>query len=254
MITGASGGIGAEIARQCAEMGANLFLFARSIDKLEKLKTDLQNQFHVKVHIYQLDVSDLEALNETFSEVLAEMDQVDILVNNAGFGIFNTVLEATLDEMKAMFEVNVFGLMAATKMVLPKMVEQRSGHIINIASQAGKLATPKSSIYSSSKHAVLGFTNSLRMEVKDANIFVTAVNPGPIRTNFFSIADRDGNYMKNLSRWILDPEYVAKHVVGAMITPKREINLPRWMGAGTQLYQLMPSFVERVAKNAFFKK
>lgn len=254
LITGASGGIGAEIAKQCAEKGANLYLFARSLHKLEEIREDLQKRFGVQVRVYQLDVSDTEAVSRVFSKALKEIEHVDVLVNNAGFGIFNSVIDATLDEMKAMFEVNVFGLMAVTKMVLPKLIEQEFGHIINVASQAGKLATPKSSIYSASKHAVLGFTNSLRMEVKSANVFVTAVNPGPIRTNFFSIADKEGNYLENLGRWILEPEYVARHVVKAIETPKREINLPRWMGAGTTLYHLMPRFVELVARNAFFKK
>lgn len=253
-ITGASGGIGEEIARQCAEKGANLVLFARSIHKLVEIQTDLQRQFNVKVLVFQLDVANMEEVKATFSTALMEMGWVDILVNNAGFGIFKMVEDASLEEMKAMFEVNVFGLMAATKMVLPKMIEQGSGHIVNIASQAGKIATPKSSIYSASKHAVLGFTNGLRMEVKDANIHVTAVNPGPIHTNFFAIADAEGNYLKNLGRWILQPEYVAKKIVQAMIIPKREINLPRLMGIGATLYQLMPHFVERVARKAFFKK
>ena len=105
--------------------------------------------------------------------------------------------------------------------------ESKSGHIINIASQAGKIATPKSSVYSATKHAVLGYTNSLRMELSDFQIKVTAVNPGPIGTDFFTIADESGTYAKSVQRYILKPEYVAKKVVDAMLTSTREINLPR---------------------------
>lgn len=134
------------------------------------------------------------------------------------------------------------------------MKNRRSGHIINIASQAGKIATPKSSVYAATKHAVLGFTDSLRMEAEQHGIFVTAVNPGPIRTNFFHIADQSGEYVKNVERWMLSPEKVAKRVVSIMMTPTREVNMPRWMNIGSQLYRLFPSVVEKVGKRAFFKK
>lgn len=156
--------------------------------------------------------------------------------------------------MKGMFNVNVIGLMVCTRMVLPKMREQRSGHIINIASQAGKIATPKSSVYAATKHAVLGYTNSLRMELADYNVYVTAVNPGPIATNFFQIADEKGTYVKNVKRIMLQPEYVAKKVVDKIFTPAREINLPRWMNAGSIIYTLFPRLFERLGKKAFNQK
>lgn len=125
---------------------------------------------------------------------------------------------------------------------------------MNIASQAGKIATPKSSIYSATKHAVLGYTNSLRMELSDQRIFVTAVNPGPIETNFFTIADEKGTYVKNVKKFMLKPEYVAKKVVDAMLTPTREINLPRWMNTGSVVYALFPRLFERLGKRMFNKK
>jgi uncharacterized protein len=150
--------------------------------------------------------------------------------------------------------VNVYGLVASTKMVLPAMMQRKKGHIINIASQAAKISTPKSSLYAATKHAVLGFTNSLRLEVKEHNIYVTSVNPGPMKTEFFTIADKEGNYIKNVGRWMLDPNKVAKIIVDSMLTSRREINLPGWMNAGSTLYQLMPKLVELLAGKAFFKK
>lgn len=157
IITGASGGIGAQMAALCAERGANLVLLARNLEKLNALKADLQSRFSVDIFVHKLDVSDTDEVSAVFSEILARIGQVDILVNNAGFGIFREAHEAKIEEIKGMFEVNVVGLMACTSMVLPVMRKQRSGHIINIASQAGKIATPKSSIYSATKHAVLGY-------------------------------------------------------------------------------------------------
>jgi uncharacterized protein len=254
VITGASGGIGAEIAKICAGQGANLVLLARRLDKLQLLQKDLQQQYQVQVDIVQLDVSNTDRVKEVFTNIFETIGQVDILVNNAGFGVFREAHEATIDEIKGMFNVNVIGLMACTSMVLPKMRERCFGHIINIASQAGKIATPKSSVYSATKHAVLGYTNSLRMELADSNVYVTSVNPGPIATNFFTIADEKGTYVKNIQKFMLQPEYVAQKVVAAMLTKTREINLPRWMNMGSVIYVLFPRLFERVGRRAFNKK
>ena len=254
IITGASSGIGAEMASLCAESGANLVLLARNIEKLNQLKRDLERRFEVKVTVYKLDVSSTDEVQAIFSNVLNELSHVDVLVNNAGFGVFKAASEASLDEIKGMFAVNVIGLMACTAMVLPKMQEQGNGHIINIASQAGKIATPKSSAYAATKHAVLGYTNSLRMELLKDNIYVTAVNPGPIETNFFTIADEKGTYVKNVQKYMLKPDAVAKKVVDSMLTPTREINLPRWMNAGSIIYALFPRLFERLGRRMFEKK
>ncbi|MBT2686994.1 SDR family oxidoreductase [Bacillus sp. ISL-47] len=254
IITGASGGIGAQMAALCAERGANLVLLARNLEKLNALKADLRSRFSVDIHVHKLDVSNSDEVSAVFSEILAQLGHVDILVNNAGYGIFREAHEAKIEEIKGMFDVNVVGLMACTSMVLPAMRQQKNGHIINIASQAGKIATPKSSVYSATKHAVLGYTNSLRMELADSNVFVTAVNPGPIETNFFNIADEKGTYVKNVQRYMLKPEYVALKVVNAMLTPVREINLPRWMNAGSIVYTLFPRLFEKIGKRAFNQK
>jgi short-subunit dehydrogenase len=254
VITGASGGIGAEIAKLCAASEANLVLLARRVDKLEQLQTMLQQNHQVKVDVFQLDVSDTEKVKVVFEQIFEKIGQIDILVNNAGFGVFREAHEASMDEIKGMFNVNVVGLMACTGMVLPKMRARRFGHIINIASQAGKLATPKSSVYSATKHAVLGYTNSLRMELADYNVHVTSVNPGPIATNFFTIADEQGTYVKNVQRFMLQPEYVAQKVVNCMLTNTREINLPRWMNMGSVVYVLFPRLFERIGKRMLHSK
>ncbi|SFA97403.1 MULTISPECIES: SDR family oxidoreductase [unclassified Bacillus (in: firmicutes)] len=254
VITGASGGIGAEIARLCAEQGANLVLLARSHDKLMHLKKELENKHPIQVSVYQLDVSNSADVKAVFTRIFEEIGTVDVLVNNAGFGIFREAHEASIEEITGMFNVNVVGLMACTGMVLPHMRARRSGHIINIASQAGKIATPKSSVYSATKHAVLGYTNSLRMELADYHVHVTSVNPGPIATNFFEIADEKGTYVKNVQKFMLQPEYVAKKVVESMFTKTREINLPRWMNMGSVIYVLFPRLFERLGKKAFNKK
>lgn len=254
VITGASGGIGKEIAIQSAQRGARLVLLARSLDKLQTLKADLNSQFGVDVFVYKLDVSDTEQVEKVFADIFVQVGEVDVLVNNAGFGTFKEVLDTELEETKAMFAVNVIGLMACTKFVLPHMKRKQAGHIINIASQAGKMATPKSTLYSSTKFAVLGYSNALRLELMADRIHVTTVNPGPIETNFFNIADESGTYVKNIKKFMLKPEDVAGKIVGAMLTNKREINLPGWMDLAGKWYTLFPKITETLGKKAFFKK
>lgn len=254
VITGASSGIGEKIAQKVAEMGARPILLARSKEKLREICEKINQGTSANCIYFQLDVSDYEQVQTVFRKIHQEVGYIDILLNNAGFGVFDSFHEADFEDIEKMFEVNVLGLMACTKEVLPLMIERNTGHIINIASQAGKLATPKSSGYSATKHAVLGFTNSLRMEFAKTNIFVSAVNPGPIETNFFNIADKSGNYVKNVKKFMLKSDDVAEKVIKLMIYPKRELNLPRWMGIGSVLYNLFPGIAEKVAGKMFDKK
>lgn len=254
VITGASSGIGEKVALMIAEMGARPILLARTIGKLEEISEEVNRKYAVGCIYFQLDVSDFEQVKSVFQKILHEAGHIDILLNNAGFGIFESFYEANFEDIEKMFEVNVLGLMACTKQVLPAMLERNAGHIINIASQAGKLATPKSSGYSATKHAVLGFTNSLRMELLKTNISVSAVNPGPIETNFFNTADKSGNYVKNVKKLMLKSDYVAEQIIKLMISPKRELNLPRWMNLGSVLYNLFPKVAEKLTGNMFDKK
>lgn len=253
VITGASSGIGLVIAQDVAKRGDVPILVARSTEKLKKLSEDILETTGVLAPYFTLDISDSNAVTKVFDQILSEY-QIDVLINNAGYGVFDTLVDAQMEDIVGMFGVNVLGLIACTKAVLPSMLERNKGHIINIASQAGKLATPKSSIYSATKHAVLGMTNSLRMELKSTNIHVSAVNPGPVKTAFFDKADQTGSYTKNVEKYMLDASYVSKKVIGLVDRPKREINLPHWMGAGTTLYHLFPKTFEKLARKMLDQK
>ncbi|KUP07493.1 oxidoreductase [Bacillus coahuilensis m2-6] len=251
VITGASGGIGAEMALLCAKSGANVAIMARNKEKLQEIKRKMGDK--TQVLVYQLDVSDTNQVEQVFSKVLTEWTHVDVLINNAGYGIFAHADEAKMEDVSGMFSVNVLGLIACTKAVLPSMKKEKKVRLLIIASVAGKLSTPKSTAYSSTKHAVLGFTNGLRMELAPYGIKLMAVNPGPIQTNFFDVADESGEYVKNIKRFMLDPQTVAKSVVNKLLTNTREITLPRWMGAGAFFYSLMPGVVEKLGGRAFNK-
>ncbi|WP_100331488.1 SDR family NAD(P)-dependent oxidoreductase [Bacillus xiapuensis] len=255
IITGASSGLGREMAKQAVAEGARVVLLARRIKRLDKLKEALEKDYPGSdVRTYRVDISRRADVENRFAEILADINEVDVLINNAGFGVFDEAHEAKWEDIETMFQVNVLGLISCTQMVLPYMKARKSGHIINIASQAGKMATPKSSVYAATKHAVLGYTNSLRMEAARDGIYVTAVNPGPIATDFLTIADRSGSYAKRVARWLLQPEKVAAAVIHAIGTDKREINLPKLMNAGSLIYALFPRTVERIGRKAFFKK
>ncbi|GAB6256079.1 SDR family NAD(P)-dependent oxidoreductase [Peribacillus sp. N1] len=254
VITGASGGIGKEVAIQSAKQGGRLVLLARSMDKLLQLRNELITRYGIDAYAYKLDVADTDQVANVFNDIHAQIGEVDVLVNNAGFGTFKEAQDTELNETKAMFAVNVIGLMACTKQVLPYMKQRKSGHIINIASQAGKIATPKSTLYSSTKFAVLGYSNALRLELMEDHVFVTTVNPGPIETNFFNIADESGTYLKNVEKFMLKPGDVAAKIVAAMLTNKREINLPGWMNFAGKWYNMFPKITETLGKKAFFKK
>jgi len=253
-ITGASSGIGEHVAYEVAKRGGTPILLARSKDKLAQIAGEIESTYSVPCYYDRLDVSDISAIEEAFMKIEDTHGTIDVLVNNAGFGVFQNVEDIDLDEMVQMFAVNVFGLIACTKFVYSLMIKRGEGHIINIASQAGKIATPKSSVYAATKHAVLGFTNSLRMEAAQYGVYVTAVNPGPVKTSFFQRADTSGAYEENVKKIMLDAEYVARRAVDIMLTPTREVNVPGWMNIGSKLYQLFPGIIERVGNKAFFKK
>ncbi|WP_068672645.1 SDR family oxidoreductase [Oceanobacillus sp. Castelsardo] len=254
VITGASSGIGEKIAIKTAEKGAHPVLLARSEMKLKAIAEKIKTETSVQPFYFKLDVSDRKEVERVFVEIYRTIGNIDVLINNAGFGVFDAFHVANLDDMEKMFQVNVIGLMNCTKQVIPNMIDRNTGHIVNIASQAGKLATPKTSGYAATKHAVLGFTNSLRLELTKTNIHVSAVNPGPIETNFFESADQSGTYVNNVKKYMLQSDVVAEKIVHLMERPKRELNIPYWMNLGSNLYNMFPRLADKLAGPFLNKK
>ncbi|MBP0724351.1 SDR family oxidoreductase [Bacillus sp. RG28] len=240
VITGASSGLGSELAFQAAEKGANLALLARREEELKRLKERLVEQFPIKCHYFVVDITNEHKLREVFLQIEDQFNGIDVLINNAGYGVFETVEQTSLDEMKKMFEVNVFGLISCSKFSIPSMRLKGKGHIINIASMAGKVATSKAAAYASTKHAVLGFSNALRQELINDHIFVTNINPGPMDTPFFEIADDSGSYAKSVRKIMLDPQKVAGKVISLIGKNVFDVDLPWWMGTGSKLMALFP--------------
>jgi short-subunit dehydrogenase len=250
VITGASSGIGAWIAQELSRLGAIVILLARSGDKLRQTIELMQG----KHEFYITDVTSTEQVFTVIDRVIATYGRIDIMINNAGYGVFEALTEATLETIEGMMNVNYLGTVRCTKAVLPYMLKAGSGQIVNIASLAGKIGTAKSSGYSASKHAVLGFTNSLRQELNGTGISVTAVNPGPVNTPFFEQADPTGSYVHKVKRFLLEPEEVGQAVIQAIIKRKLEVNIPLTFGWAAKLMQLFPGISHKAAGKILNKK
>jgi short-subunit dehydrogenase len=184
LITGASGGIGYELALLFARDGFDCILVARSQDKLRELAARLEGEHRVKTLVIARDLSRASAVDEIFEEVTAASMQVDVLINNAGFPVFGPFVETDLRTELEMLQVNVVALTALTKLFLTGMVQRRTGRILNLASTAAFLPGPLMAVYYASKAYVLSFSQALASELRGTGITVTALCPGPTRTGF----------------------------------------------------------------------
>lgn len=254
LVTGASGGLGEQICYQAAKKGAIVIACARRYEVLKTVTERCQQLSGQPAYPYQLNVADYDSVERVVSSVTEKFGTIDVLVNNAGFGIFEEFLDFDLNQSKKMFEVNVLGMMTLTQKFAVGMVDKGQGHIINIASMAGKMATAKSTVYSATKFAVLGFSNALRLELKPLGVHVTVVNPGPIATDFFSKADASGDYLEKIDAIVLQPDKLAKKIVATIEHPKREINQPYVMELAARCYTLFPHVGDFLAGSIFNKK
>ncbi len=181
IITGASSGIGKATAIQLLREGFTVYAMARRVELMEDLKA-------LGAKVFKLDVTSDFSMEEAINIVIKESGRIDGLVNNAGYGSYGALEEVSLDEARRQFEVNVFGLARMSQLVIPVMRQQKSGTIINITSIGGKIYMPFGSWYHSTKHAVEGLSDCLRLELEPFGIKVVMVEPGPIKTEWDSIA------------------------------------------------------------------
>lgn len=245
VITGASGGVAEEmIKRLPSEDG--LVLLGRSQTKLEEMYRHVSNKTCIG-----LDITDNKALESIVDQIYLQYGRIDILVNNAGFGEFKSYDHYDFASIEEMFDVNTLATIHFSRLVGKRMAEERHGHIINIASMAGLIASAKSTIYSATKFAVIGFSNALRLELADHKVYVTTVNPGPIATSFFDKADPTGEYLKSVERFSLKPEVVAKRIIRIMGKNKRELNMPLALAMAHKCYTVFPKLSDFLARKVF---
>lgn len=184
LITGASNGIGLELAKIHASKGGDLVLVARNKFKLDEIKIELEKQFKISVYTIGKDLSLTNAAQEIYDETNKENIQVDYLINNAGFGDFGMFAETDWNKELQMINLNITSLTHFTKLYLQDMVKRRSGKIMNVASTAAFQSGPTMSVYCATKAYVLSFTEAISNEVIDKGITVTALCPGATETGF----------------------------------------------------------------------
>jgi short-subunit dehydrogenase len=256
LITGASSGFGMDAARLFAYEGCNVVLAARRIDRLQELAERIQKDGGEAL-VVPVDVADREDIGIMVKTVLELYKRIDILFNNAGFGSL-----AWLDNMSSerdiymQIAVNLLGLIHVTHVVLPGMLERRSGHIINMSSVAGWIAPPTYTIYSASKFGVRAFTDALRREVQPFGVDVSGIYPGPAKTEF---GQHSGNHpMKKsvLRRFFpsMTSEEVAVRVVELAKHPRRAVIMPWYYKIAIWADWYMPWFVDWVTMSALTKK
>jgi len=179
-VTGCSTGMGRDIAREALAQGYHVMLTARNPDTL----ADIHADFPERSALARLDVTDRAQIASAVRRAREVFGRIDVLVNNAGYGYISAIEEGDEAEVRAMFETNFWGLLAVTRAVLPEMRERRSGQIINNSSQAGLMSFPGTAYYSTSKFAVEALSEGLSREIAPFGIRVTAVEAGPVRTDW----------------------------------------------------------------------
>jgi len=252
LVTGASSGIGEATARLFAKQGYRVVLAARRRERLETLAEEIRGKGEEALPIIA-DVADLRQIEQLVATTLSHYGKIDILFNNAGIGRLNWLENLDpLADIEAQIRVNFLGLVHTTRAVLPHMIARRSGHIINMASMAGYLATPTYTIYAASKFAVRGFSDALRREVGVYGIHVSGVYPGGVNTEFarYARAKRKTG-ITTPARLRLSAEQVANCVYDVARRPRRAVLIPAPMRLVAWIGFFFPGFVDWIIERRF---
>lgn len=246
VITGASSGIGREIARAIAPHVKAIALVARRRDRLEALAAELEGgRPGLRARAFECDLVDLAAASAMLAEVKAAFGDVDVLVNNAGFGDFGVFDRADWEKTKRMIDLNVTSLVYLTHQVLPNMIERDRGAILNVSSGFGLTFSPGLAGYVGTKHFVSGFTESLRLDLAGTNVVATQVCPGPVATEF---SEGIGNFTGREPPGFVTvtPDVVARAAVRGLLARRALVIPGLWMKLLVPLGMYTPRFVLRL--------
>jgi len=252
-ITGASSGIGEALAYTFAKQKAKLVLSARREDELNRVKAACGLP-DADIMVLPLDVAQIDLVEGAKQKVIARFGQIDILVNNAGLSHWSKLKDTSLDVIKTIMNVNFFGGVALTKAVLPDMLKRKQGNIVVISSILGKIVTPKQGAYNASKHALMGFYDTLRAETMGDGIKVLLVCPGFVRTNVAKNSlNKEGVPINKDNSMIangLDPLYVSEQILKAIQANKEEILLAGFKEKfGVWIKRFAPGIYSRFISN-----
>jgi len=255
LITGASSGIGAEIARLAAKQGYDLAITARRLERLETLRKECE-PYGVRVLSIQADLAKWQQVQMVAQTVVQFFGRVDVLINNAGFGRLNWLerLDGEMD-IAAQIQVNLVAPIQLTRQLLPGMIANRAGHIINIASLAAWIATPTYSVYAASKFGLHGFTEALRREVAHYGIHVSGVYPGGVETEFAQKAGIERKTRITTPRWMrLTAKKVAEATVQLIQHPRQSVILPGYLKSVIWLNRTVPALVDWLIQKCFVEQ
>lgn len=247
IVTGASSGIGEATARAFGRAGAKVVLAARRVDKLQTLAQEVNTMGSgAETLVVQADLSKLEDIQAMIAQTLERFGRIDVLVNNAGFGRLDWLENLDpIKDIQAQMDVNVMGVIQTTRQVLPVMIQQRAGSIINMCSMAGLVGTPTYSIYAASKHAVHGFSEALRREVKPWGIDVCLIYPGGVVTEFTAHAGiKRKTNAKTPAFMLLTADQVASAVVRLVNRPRRMLIIPWLWSVTVFMNKFLPGLVD----------
>ena len=240
LVTGSSSGMGFTTAVMLARAGIHTYASMRNLKK-SKTITDLANKENLPLQVIQLDVNDDKSVKDAIAKIVTEKERIDVLVNNAGYGLFGFIEDVSIEEMKAQFETNFFGVMRVTQLVLPIMRKQKSGTIVNVSSVGGRISLPVLSAYNSTKFALEGLSESMSYELEPFGIKVVIIEPGVIRTNimdssifakkaqdpkspYFSLIQKvESNFKSMMENKSSPPEEVAKVILGALTSKNPQL-------------------------------
>ena len=247
LISGASSGIGAALARQVVARGSRVALLARSADSLEKLAAELGEHCIAA----PADVTSKDEVAAAVDLVERRLGPVDVLVNNAGIGLYGAFLDADAEEIDQVMRTNYLGVVHLLKAALPAMVARRRGHVVTVGSIAGRIGAPFEAAYSASKFAVSGLTEALSVELSPFGIDVSLVNPGPVATPFF--ANRGHAYERARPK-PATPEQVAHTVIRAVERGRAESFVSPLMRQAVVAKSLVPPLYRWGTARAFGKE
>lgn len=225
LITGASSGIGLELAKLFARDGHSLVLVARRKDALEQLAAELRQKNAIRVDVIAMDLALAGAAEKLANEIKVQNLTIDVLVNNAGFGTNGNFADSPLSGWQQMMQLNMVTLTELTHLLLPSMRQRRSGKILNISSVAGLQSCPNFAVYAASKAYVLWFSEALREELAGEGISVTTVCPGATATDFHRVAGNEGTFFTKIMDSV---EMVANVAYNATLNGKGTV-ITGWM-------------------------
>jgi len=238
IVTGSSSGIGFETALALARDGYYTYATMRDTKKGNKI-LEIAKKENLKIEVLHLDVDKEDTIKDSINKITNDKKRIDVLVNNAGYGLFGCLEDLTIGDLKSQFETNFFGLIRTIQAVLPTMRKQKSGIIVNVSSVAGRIGFPASPAYISSKFALEGLSESMRFELEPFGIKTIIIEPGVIKTNFFTSlkkSQRPDSAYKDITEKVMKgltmmaemgtpPQEVARTIIKAVNT---ENPLPRY--------------------------